>query len=178
MYDVCAQLMVNAYAFVNEGQLSFKVSCGPCSRALQQWGFNLIEAGECWGWQESFFLFSCRHSLARKNPRTVAVIKKGQRGVGQTEVDVQGKTSCISWPLPSALCVRVSVTPSPSPSVINDQPSACVYVYEQTALLSSNVKTTSPAGFLNKYSVFYWAQFVTGHQITKACYCTSCCENS
>lgn len=120
-------------------------------------------------------------SHTTKNPRTIAVwLRRASAVWGKrrwTSRENGRKTICISWPLSSALCVSVTPSPSSSPSVINDQPSACVHVYEQTALLSSNVKTTSPAGFLNKYSgfcFFYWAQFVTGQRITNVCYCTVC----
>ena len=107
---------------------------------------------------------TCAHTRSHKNPRTCTLIKSARRGLEQAEVIVLGGRGRTPAPLADlylsflslslSLCLSLSVTPSPHPSVINEQPSACLYVFEQAVPLSSYVKTTSPAGSPNKYTVF------------------------
>lgn len=134
----------------------FKVNSGPCSRSSQQRGFNRIAVRECWGRQESLPVH--QHTLSHENSHSCTLIKSARQGPGQTKVIVQGGTdrNLSAWTdlslQPSKVCVFVA--PSPSPSVINEQPFACLYVFEQTAPVSSSVKTTSPAGALNSADIF------------------------
>lgn len=141
----------------------------------QQHGFNRIAPRKCRGLQVPLSRVCVCVQFSLKMLHTCPSIKRVRRGMGAFRGNCPGekerdgqKPGCISWPLLSTLCICLSVTTSPSPSVINDQPSACLNVHEQTTLLSSYVETTSPAGFLNKYSVVQWAHFVTGRQITKS----------
>lgn len=94
-----------------------------------------------------------------KKPRTCTLIKSAREGPGSDRGNCPGKDRMLApladpflfSPAASWLFSLWSLPPSlPHPSVINEQPSACLDVFEQTVLLSSYVKTTSPAGSLNK----------------------------